>query len=983
MSAVAVVAQPSCLDAMLGRVSAQVAPGASIAEMIARLMPEATGTLRDRLRVTVGEHVILPGHWHLVRPKAGAQVLIRAVPGGDVLRNVLTIAITVASLAAGQFYAPLLAPSLVVGTAGTQLAAAAITATTLLAGTLLLNALVPARTDDKNRPTYAIQGTRNQLTPGGVVPLILGDIRYAPPYAAKPYTQAVGDYRYIVAAFCCGYGPLEMSDWRIGDTPIERYGEVEFETRQGYASDERLTLYPRQVVEEPLAIELLSATLPTGGEQIRTTAADCTSCEIDTSYPSGVYGKNKEGASVTFSVTINTRYRPAGSPGDTGWIGGPIITVTSNKMKAITRTTPITFPTRGRWEIGLTRITVDWDEADQSRRQVQYSGRSSWVALRSFRPEYPINFGKPLALAGAKIRGTGQLNGTLDQLSARMRSICPDWDFASQQWVTRTTNNPAALFQYVLNGPAISYPLADDEVAALEDWHDFCRINKLTYNRVHDYEASVLDVLSDIAAAGRASPQDSGTAWGVVIDRALSVVSAHISPRNSWGFQGERPYTVFPDGFRVTFLDQTNSYRQAERIVPWPGFVGTPKVVEKLDLPGVTDPDMVWRETRRRQYELIHRRDTYTVNQDFEALTVARGDRVQLSHDVLERAQVAARALGVSGSRVTLDELVTFAPGQDFACRFRRSDGSSLLRGVTGTGETQVLTLTGAGEMPGVGDLALFGPAARESIACTVKGVEALENLCARLTLIDHAPEIEALVDAEAPPPWSGRAGDEAEEAVGAPLVPLVLDVVSGRQASGQASPDNPYPVVVLVQAAAGETQTIASFGARHRRSSTTAWTEESAPASAGAVLLDGYTTADKGAQIEIQPRAVANQGTPSGWGATITHTIAATDPVAPSPPANLSAATPNPRAIRVTVTASASPQTATTQIYLAVGATASYSAAARVGPALNGGPNTPLTYDITGLTTGTAYRVWATSADADAPPNESAPVGPVTATAG
>lgn len=106
---VAVLAQPSCLDPMLGRISAQVDPGLSLVEMVDRLLPQATGVLRDRLRITVSGHVVLPGHWHVVQPKPGAQVMIRAVPGNDILRNVLTIAVTVAAVALGQVYAPELA----------------------------------------------------------------------------------------------------------------------------------------------------------------------------------------------------------------------------------------------------------------------------------------------------------------------------------------------------------------------------------------------------------------------------------------------------------------------------------------------------------------------------------------------------------------------------------------------------------------------------------------------------------------------------------------------------------------------------------------------------------------------------------------------------------------------------------------------------------------------------------------------------------
>ncbi|PJI56003.1 hypothetical protein CTI14_00265 [Methylobacterium radiotolerans] len=578
---VAVVAQPSCLDAMLGRVTATVEPGRTIDEIIDLMLPEAVGPMRERLRVTVGEHVVLPGHWHLVRPKAGAQVMIRSVPAGDIMRNVLTIAVTVGALALGQFYAP----ELIAATGGflsSGVASAAITGTTLLAGTLLINALVPPRSDAKNRATYAIQGMQNQLTPDGVVPLILGFVRYAPPYAAKPYTQAIGDYRYVNAAFCCGYGPIFMHNWRIGDTPIERFTGVTFETRTGYANDAPLQLYPSQVIEDALSIALQTTQVPAGGPQIRATAADAAYVELDITFASGLYAVDKDGNYQNFTVNILSSFRKVG---DADWIGGPGISVTAKRTAAITRTTRIDFPERGRYEIQLERITTDWDEADQSNKDLQRHGRSAWSALRSFRPEYPIAFDKPLALAACNILATGQLNGMLDSLNCDMASICPDWDAASQTWVTRVTNNPASLFRYVLTGPAISYPLSDDEVAALGDWHVFCFNKGLTYNRVHDYEASVLDVLADIAAAGRASPQDSGTAWGVVIDRALDVISAHISPRNSWGFSGERPYVIYPDGYRVSFLDETNGFQKAERVVPWPGFSGSPRIVERSTCP--------------------------------------------------------------------------------------------------------------------------------------------------------------------------------------------------------------------------------------------------------------------------------------------------------------------------------------------------------------------------------------------------------------
>jgi predicted phage tail protein len=277
---------------------------------------------------------------------------------------------------------------------------------------------------------------------------------------------------------------------------------------------------------------------------------------------------------------------------------------------------------------------------------------------------------------------------------------------------------------------------------------------------VHDFGQSLWDTLSDIARAGRAAPRHDGVKWTVVIDRPQTTVIGHLTPRNSWGFSGERPYTRFPDGFRVTFPDETNGYQSAERIVPWPGFVGDPEVTEEIQFPGITNPDLIYIETRRRMYELILRLDTYTVNQDFEALVLARGDLSVLNHDVLDRVQMAARVREVDGNTVVLDTQVTVESGHSYACRFRLADGTTLLKTVLNSvfGDVFALSLN-FGPMPAVGDLALFGLAGAESREVIVKNVERADNLTARLTLIDHAPQIATLLAADVIPAWTRASG--------------------------------------------------------------------------------------------------------------------------------------------------------------------------------------------------------------------------------
>ncbi len=146
------------------------------------------------------------------------------------------------------------------------------------------------------------------------------------------------------------------------------------------------------------------------------------------------------------------------------------------------------------------------------------------------------------------------------------------------------------------------------------------------------------DLLIEIAAAGRASPRHDGLRWTVTVDRPDKPIVDHFNPRNSYDFKVVRSYVEPPDAFRVQFLDATNDYKAAERIVPWPGKEGSTIVLtEEPTAAGQTDPAENYREAYRRALEAIHRPDVYTVSRDRAVQVAVRGDRVRLSTDVISR----------------------------------------------------------------------------------------------------------------------------------------------------------------------------------------------------------------------------------------------------------------------------------------------------------------------------------------------------------
>ncbi|MAC79256.1 MAG: hypothetical protein CML66_14480 [Rhodobacteraceae bacterium] len=437
------------------------------------------------------------------------------------------------------------------------------------------------------------------------------------------------------------------------------------------------------------------------------------------------------------------------------------------------------------------------------------------------------------------------------------------------------SRNPASAYLAALQGGANPYPVDDTEIDfdMIADWHDFCAAKGLKYDRVHDEEESLQDMLSAICAAGRASPRHDGLRWGVVIDRPQALAVDHISPRNSDEFSWSRNYFDPPDGFRVTFFDETNGWEQAERVVPWPGHVGPIDLTEALEMPGKTDPDEIAIEATRRMYELIWRPDQFTAIQGGAARVATRGDQVMGSFDTLDRTQVAARVVEVSGTLVVLDEEVIMEDGAAYAIRFRQyADnedviGTSVLADVrTVAGTTRSFTLKTGSDLPAVGELVHFGKKSSESLALRVRNIEPGEDFSAVLHMVAAAPEIDELIDAYVPPAWNGIVGEEIDlDAIVAPAP------VFSKIASGEDPEADPNVVQILLSPGSGSSVTVARFEIDHKLAASGSWSTETIPVAAGGGAINAYAVDD---EIEIRARSIADDGTAGTWTAEIPHTV-------------------------------------------------------------------------------------------------------------
>lgn len=651
----------------LANVQKVVEPGRTLSEILNEVQPDPS--LRKHAHVFIEDELIPPALWPRVKPKDGTLVTIRVVPmgggGGDdknPLRTVLSIAVlAAATVVSGGALAGVLGPSFAAGGLGATLGGAFIG----IGGMLLVNAIAPVRPPSFNQrnpagsiaesPTLFIAGARNQANPFGIIPRPFGTHRMVPPLGAFSYTEIAGDDQYLRLLLVWGYGPLAINDIKIGETLLTSFTDYEIETRQGFAADQPITLFPNDVFEDTLLGGVTIRAVDDDGNPTTTTRTSQTNADelsVDIVFPQGLKRYDGNGNLVSASVDVDLEYRKVG---DINWIhvdNDPTYTfeVTAARSAAVRRTVRWTVSEPGeQFEVRMTRITADSTSTSVFDTVV-------WSALRTFSNEDPLNFDLPLAKTALRIKATDQLQQQIDQVNGVVTSLLPDWD--GNSWVDDTaTNNPASVFRAVLQGPGNRRPKTDSQIDldSLQNWHDFCAANGYTYNRVHDYQASVWDVLSDVAAAGRASPAMIDGKYGVIIDEAQATPVQHFTPRNSFGFSMEKVYLDQPHAFRVRFINEDVGYRQDERLVYDDGYdASNATKFEGIEFPGITDPDLIWEFGRFHIAQGRLRSNRYTLNADFEHLVCTRGDLVRVTHPAISSTDA-----GITSGRIkALDTVI-------------------------------------------------------------------------------------------------------------------------------------------------------------------------------------------------------------------------------------------------------------------------------------------------------------------------------------
>lgn len=841
------------------RLVVRVAPVGTLADLISALVPDEIE--REHISAFLGGDYIEPELWSKIRPKSGASVYLRVVPQDPV--SIISILATAA--------APTIttAIGLTAGTFAASIAGAAISMAITYAASALFG---PRPTQNRaESPTYAISAARNGLSPFQTVPVVLGTHRMVPPYGAAPYTEIVGNDQYLRFVLIWGYGPVSVSQIKIGNTALEDYTDVETEHDfDGTAST--LGLYPGDVSQEDLSIRLTDTYVS------RTTALDTTEIGITITFPTGLFTTNKKGNRISTSARMVGQYRLVGAGSWTAWFDETYTDDTAQVKRVSQRKTGLT---SGQYEIQIKRFA-----AEVALTNDRVYDRADWTDLRSFNTNTQPVLLSGIAKSAFRIKATDQLNGVVDQLNALVSLKIPTWDGSAWTISTSATSNPAAIYRYVLTGTPNKKPVAAANVndAALGAWFTFCATNGLAFDQVIDFQLSVRDLLQDIANAGKASPAYIDDKWTVVIEQPRSTVVQHFTPRNTRNFAGRILYNEIPDALRIRFFNKNADYREDERIIYDDGFnAANATTFQVIDLPGQTDPNNVYKLGRHYIASARLRPEIFTFEIDVEHLVALRGDLCRLTHDVPGIGQMSGRVVSRSTNTIVLDEPVTREAGKVYTLRVRvTTTGATLALTVaasvtTVTSDTIVVTSGGTSVNPG--DLYQFGEENLESLEVLIAGIEYLDDLGAAVTCVPYSPAIYS--SATTIPAYTTALSTPVSASFIGPPIPTISQVVSDEAALQVTSSGAIVPsIFVYVQPGKtaktndGTVTRTAFYQARFRRSGSSdpfTYMPHSAVDSPYVQIFP----VESGGNYDIGVRAIGpDEATTSGFAEISNHTV-------------------------------------------------------------------------------------------------------------
>jgi len=589
--------------------------------------------------------------------------------GSNPMRMILMIAVAFAApyAASAMFQGAVLGGTM--GSFGLSMATAAIG----LAGSMLVNALIPppkppsaSVTSDiaAASPTYNIGAQGNSARIGQPIPEVFGRHVIYPDFAAMPYTEYSGNDQYLYQLLAIGRGHYAVEQIRIEDTLIENFDEVDTEI---VAPGGSVTLFPARVITATeVSGQEMGYNVAVGPFAANPAGTTANLLGFDIVLSRGLYYANDSGGLDNRTITFRIEYQQIDDDGVAvgSWIVAQNVTITASTTTPIRRSYRYTV-TAARYQCRVTRTSTK----DASTR---VGNDIAWGGLRAYIPGAQ-SYGDVTLLA-MRVRATDNISA---QASRKVNCIVtrklPIWSGSAWSGVT-ATRNPAWALAYIARQ---RLPDSRINLAALKALADTCVARGDNFDGVFDSQSTAWESLTNVGRVCRAAPFLQGGRLQVYRDAAESLPVAMFSPRNmlrnSFKLTYKMPSEDMADSVDVEYFDAGNwGWKSVRATLP----LGTADKPVKLKLYGVTSRAHAWREGMYMAACNRYRRRFCSWQTEMDGFIPSLGDCVAIAHDMPKWGQFAETVEWDADTQLlTVSEPLAWIAGTHYLS-FRRRDGS-------------------------------------------------------------------------------------------------------------------------------------------------------------------------------------------------------------------------------------------------------------------------------------------------------------------
>ena len=662
---------------------------------LARTVPEWD---RDCWEVRINGRVVPHEILDCVRPKDRTLIEVRGAVKKQALYIVAFAALTYFTFGLGSATAGAWGAGAAAGAFGGGIAGALFATAIFVAGSVLINKVLGPKVgkaggDREQGEVYRLGAARNRARPYEPVGLLFGSVRIAPDYLSQPYTWYEADDQYLAMTLTPGVNVHHVGPLYNGDALLSSYQGVEV-WHSGFPGmpEQPIPLYSNADQVAGGSLDAQGKNQP--GQWVQRTTSDNTvNIQVDVEYQ--LFDFDSKGRPHPNQERFEVQYRAVGS---VSWqsFGNYHVVSRDTKVKRQTFSRNVS---EGAYDV---RVRI----AGLNNPGQNASATFTWTTLRSIQADNATYNG--IGRIGIRMRASGQLNGTPDEIRCVVHSRpIPVWKGA--QWVTERTSNPGAQILAYARGIAsggqrvagMGMPDHKIDIPALQAFMLHCAANGYTYDywltepRNHD------EVLNSIARAGfgqitRANGKLS-IVWAADEQPLSGVVNMATIKKGS--FQVDYTFANAADGIEATWFD-AEAWETKTLRVPAPG-VTTMLNPAQLQLEGVTNEAHAAQLARWHLAQSLYQYKDISYNTDIEHLSYRRLSMLALQHDLTQWGYGGRLVSAVNNAGVvtlTLDEPVP-APAAGNAFIGLRIPGERVYRVfgiVPFTGESDTLTLVGA-----------------------------------------------------------------------------------------------------------------------------------------------------------------------------------------------------------------------------------------------------------------------------------------------